>query len=337
MTGRTELLQMERARESLLEGILHLRRVATGVVRRRLRHAGLLCLAAAALPAAAQNAVVAQPGPEFPRYTVELIVFSYDPGARAGDEIFVPEVPAAGAYAEDEDAGVPVFSDRAEEPLSAPPAVTGLEEPLSAPPATGLEEPADTEISGFDDDLADIPLRTRIELTRLPPEQFAMNAIYDKLVALDAYRPIMRAAWTQTTPPQDASPSIRLRALGDPPPGLDGTVTLYQGRFVHLGLDLTFDARAAEAIASGAFGSERSATDRAIAQSGVASGALEGHRPDDRVPAYGDGRFEPGGPVSLPVRYRISEVRIIRDGEMRYYDHPRFGVIAKLTRVKEED
>jgi hypothetical protein len=35
--------------------------------------------------------------------------------------------------------------------------------------------------------------------------------------------------------------------------------------------------------------------------------------------------------------YRIQEDRIVRNGELRYYDHPKFGVIAKITRIEEEE
>ena len=42
-------------------------------------------------------------------------------------------------------------------------------------------------------------------------------------------------------------------------------------------------------------------------------------------------------PVSYPVRYRIEEDRIFRNGELRYFDHPKFGVLAKITRVEEEE
>lgn len=35
-----------------------------------------------------------------------------------------------------------------------------------------------------------------------------------------------------------------------------------------------------------------------------------------------------------PVRYRITEDRIFRNGELRYFDHPKFGALAKITRVE---
>ena len=40
--------------------------------------------------------------------------------------------------------------------------------------------------------------------------------------------------------------------------------------------------------------------------------------------------------MNSPVRYRIQEDRILRSGELRYFDHPKFGVLARITRVEEE-
>jgi len=37
------------------------------------------------------------------------------------------------------------------------------------------------------------------------------------------------------------------------------------------------------------------------------------------------------------VSYRIQEDRIFRSGELRYFDHPKFGVLAKVSRVEESD
>ena len=38
-----------------------------------------------------------------------------------------------------------------------------------------------------------------------------------------------------------------------------------------------------------------------------------------------------------PVKYTILEDRIFRNGEIRYYDHPKSGVLARITRVEEEE
>ncbi len=38
-----------------------------------------------------------------------------------------------------------------------------------------------------------------------------------------------------------------------------------------------------------------------------------------------------------PIRYRIFEDRIVKNGDVRYFDHPKFGVIAKITRFEEPE
>jgi hypothetical protein len=40
---------------------------------------------------------------------------------------------------------------------------------------------------------------------------------------------------------------------------------------------------------------------------------------------------------AAPLRYRIQEDRIFRSGELRYFDHPKFGVLAKVTRAEEDN
>lgn len=286
---------------------------------------------------------------KLPRFTVELIVFTYSDGASAGSEIFVPDPPAVDEYLQEDPERAPnadaeyVFSDVPGEAAGRPGNAPG-----EAVPA------GEAEITGLDANPADVPLRAMIELHLLEPEQYTLDGIYQKLVTLDAYQPIMRTAWTQTTPAEGASPAIQLRALGDPPPGLDGTIKLYQGRFVHLGIDL---ALAAEGDGVSPYNERRSATDRAIVYGDArvrGDDRAHGDEPprNDNEPmagdrvysdrdyngrSYGGSNDNTGGFFPEPVRYRISEVRIMKDGEIRYYDHPRFGVIAKLTEVQEDE
>ena len=54
---------------------------------------------------------------------------------------------------------------------------------------------------------------------------------------------------------------------------------------------------------------------------------------------YSDSRFGTGyEDVRVPaVQFRIQEDRIFKNGDLRYFDHPRFGVLAKITRVEEAE
>lgn len=228
------------------------------------------------------------------RYTVELIVFAYR-GTDPGNEIFVPEKPTLVPDAEEDlpaDVGQNTFGDA---PEVLPPGPGDADNP------DALDEPAAE--------------RERIELHLLDPGAYTMDDAYRTLERLDAYSPIMRAAWTQTTPPRDASPAVHLRALGSPPPELDGSVTLYRGRYLHLVVDLALDAK---------------------------TGGRQAATATDRLIAYGDGRVSGNddsaraGVERQPVRYRIFEDRIMKPGDIRYFDHPRFGVLAKVTRPKDD-
>lgn len=239
--------------------------------------------------------------PAPPRYTIEIIVFTYQDAASAGNEIFVPEnedglfedseLPSQDAAASQASRAVPVFDDRSPRPTAAV-----------------AEAERDTI-------LREIPERSRIELERVEPEAFQMQDTYRKLSTLDAYHPVLHIAWTQTTPDKDMSPRLPLRSLGETPLGLDGSIMLYHSRFLHLDVDLTMDA-SRDALRD-------SATDRL-----VAGGELPG-----QAVTYGDSDTDSA--TEPVVRYHIDEDRIMHDGDIRYFDHPRFGMLARVTPVEE--
>ena len=58
---------------------------------------------------------------------------------------------------------------------------------------------------------------------------------------------------------------------------------------------------------------------------------------DEPAFTFGDARLmydDEYQPEEGPVRYRIQENRILKNGDIRYFDHPKFGVIAKVTRIE---
>jgi hypothetical protein len=232
-----------------------------------------------------------------PPYAVELIVFTYRAADSGGNEIFVPDKPKLVPDAEEE------------LPAEVNQNVSG-DVPQEIP-----SDLPDAGSQGRTGTLSEqVPERERIELHLLEPDAYTMDDIYRTLERLDAYQPIMRAGWTQTTPPKEVSPAVHLRALASPPPGLDGSVTLYRGRYLHLVVDLALDADSGHPSTT--------ATDRLIAYG------------DDRV-RNDDGNPGMDAMLQQPVRYRIFEDRIMKVGDIRYFDHPRFGVIARVTRPEE--
>jgi hypothetical protein len=166
-----------------------------------------------------------------------------------------------------------------------------------------------------DDDPADIdlvtvrPLRRRhpdfigLEPLVLGEDQYTMQKVVEQLELLDAYHPILHVAWTQPGYPPNDTVALPVPAFAAAPPDLDGSFTLYLSRYLHLVVDLALTAPASAAEYTDEYGAVR--------------------------------EFEYAlPPLDGPVRYRIQEDRIVKDGEIRYFDHPKFGVVAKVQRVE---
>lgn len=241
------------------------------------------------------------------RYTVELVIFEYTNSALSGNEQFLPkDLPA---QRETGSMDLLTFGD--------PGSFYEPDMGLATDDADGVDDGSDMPQGDqpiVDEELEEIPshiIQTRLEV--LDPETHAMPDIYRQLVALDAYRPIMRAAWTQATYEEEQTLPINLRRLGNAPLRLDGTLMLYSSRFLHFVVDLTIESR------------------EEVLQ----------NRDDDDARYYGDRwsstRYGFGYEAqTVPIRYTISEDRIFRNGQIRYYDHPKFGVLARVTRIEEE-
>lgn len=279
---------------------LQLTRSFARFLLRFLAQAATLLLAGSALAQqqSVPNAVALEKEAEDTRrYAVEFIVFEYV-GTTSGDsEIFLPELPEP-VREEDQ------FLNDSTRP---PPADSG--------PVFGARSAMEFETSKpapMDEELVIIPTYEQAGLIVLTRDQYTMNGIYDKLDKLDAYRPLLHAAWSQPTLDKEATLPIKLRRLGNPPLRLDGTVTLYLSRFLHLVMDLSLEEKAPQRMSQ--------TNERARMLGDRQSQSAFGFRPEFVAPS---------------IFYRIQEDRIVRNGELRYYDHPKFGVVARITRVEE--
>ena len=263
---------------------------------------------------------------EIREYRVELIIFEHMDNTTAGTEVFMPdEVPETlfeDAFERESGIG-PEFGDarNADTPLP------GLPQESAETIAGGVADPLDGDVLGvelsntpeapleavnYDDiELFEIPTYEQAGLRVLSPTEFELVDVYEKLVRLDAYRPIVHTAWTQPTVAKEDTAPIALRRLGDPPLRLDGTISLYLGRFLHLVVDLELEDRAA-GLSSRTLGQQRSFG-------------------ESRWDLRRNNRFD-----TPSIYYRIKEDRILRNGETRYYDHPKFGVVATVSRVEKE-
>lgn len=289
----------------------------------------LALLTASVTPATGQqvvpgaSALDAEEEEEIRRYAVEVIIFEYTDRASAGTEIFDPDEPPL--LTEEE----LIFGDSppdarfdSGEMLSGPapaelvftdaPALDPLAPDQATLDGAVLADDTDVLLPPVEEvELVEIPTYEQAGLKILEPEEYVLNNAYERLQTLDAYRPIMRSAWSQPTLEKELSVPIKLRRLGNPPLRLDGTMTLYLSRFLHLVVDLELEEKAPQ----------------------------RNVMVDDRVRQFGDARSRFGinsSFASPSTFYRIEEDRIVRNGELRYFDHPRFGVLAKIWRIEEE-
>lgn len=173
----------------------------------------------------------------------------------------------------------------------------------------------------------------------LPDAQFGLPEAWQRMRNARAFLPIERHAWTQRDLRPASAAHLRLRnnrllqvllqpereeligseAMGDEPEQtsfvfgpardveptvmsfeepialyqLDGTVQLYQRRFLHLALDLRWTQM------------------------------------DDGSAARSGGLL----PETALRSFRLTETRRMRRGQLHYFDHPRFGVLARVVRA----
>jgi hypothetical protein len=243
--------------------------------------------AAAALMVSAAVAQAPQPpagGPPLPpRYEVEVLIFAhrtFDPSEERFDYApsgFGPEAPLREA---------PVFDDS----LLRPP----LEplEPLAAPPPP-MQEP----LPPSPEQLFAEQLAAALRVVPLRPDELKLGNEYRRLRAIAAYEPLLHVGWIQPGLAEAESTPFDLTTLGIVNPR--GTVRVHLSRFLHITLDLTYQAANAPVPATGTV----------------------------------DGLEE----IALAPQYRLRTTRSARSNELHYFDHPAFGVLVRVTPVPAQD
>ena len=203
-------------------------------------------------------------------------------------------------YAEPVSVGTEVFIPDIIEPPPEVPEGFMLDENGNLVPAAppGFDGEPEEEPLLTDAEVLDDPLAPVFEVVFTPDDQLTLGNYWDAFRRLDVYEPLLHGGWTQTALGEDAVMPIDLREFGILPDGLTGEFTLYLSRFLHLVVDLELLA------------------------------------PRDEQPYQYPGSEEES--LYAPLVYRIEENRIFRSEEVRYYDHPKFGVIAKIVRVEDE-
>ena len=161
-----------------------------------------------------------------------------------------------------------------------------------------------------DVEIVEVPTLADVEFRILQPSDLTMTAIHERLEKIDAYKPILWGGWSQAATGEDTTPTIPLRVLGRLPLNHDGILTMYLKNYLHLVVDLNMQQQVA---------------------------ALQPVYRQEK-PAYGpsgsNGNYELARSEYQTFIYRIQENRIFGSGQMRYFDHPKFGVLARIDRIE---
>ncbi len=285
-------------------------------------------------------------------YEVEIILFAFSDEAQQE-----AEQETRGAERWPGDPGLPGVEE-AIELAPAPFAVPG------AVPVAGGGEMAGEGAAAKATVSVAMPATPVVPYRRLPERALRLAAVAQRLSRADAYRPLLHWAWRQPAFPRGTpGTAVRIRwredaALvsledgmpGEAAPAVDERLAAPpRGEGMDTGMDsgLLPSGSAASGLAG-------AGTTGGLAGEGFSAGArapawLEGtltvsvnrylHLEADLLYDSGAPR-RPGGllgifsafaPEPAPHRFRLQQKRRMRSGELHYFDHPRFGLIALVT------
>ncbi|MCZ6732403.1 MAG: CsiV family protein [Gammaproteobacteria bacterium] len=125
-----------------------------------------------------------------------------------------------------------------------------------------------------------------------PDPNSDLSKAAEALEAGGDYLILTHRRWEQEAEPRSTAKWMRVGKPNLFESDLIGTMRFYQGRYLHIELELLFRDRSVAMVSSTA------------------------------------------GVVALPQVYRISEHRRIRNLEVNYFDHPKFGALVQVTPIQ---
>ena len=183
----------------------------------------------------------------------------------------------------------------------------------------------------------------------LPATELGLTAAANRLDRSSAYRVLLHVGWRQPGFPYDDAPAVHLgtqrglvsddRFAAAPGESVDGTVRVWRRRFLHVEADLAFGEIVAwlrrEAAAAGPAPPRIESGATPEAGPGPRVRAEEARAPRDATQAAG----EDGEPQAVrdvrPLRVaRLTRSLRLRAGRLYYIDHPLFGVLLNVKRLR---
>ena len=153
-----------------------------------------------------------------------------------------------------------------------------------------------------DYELIEIPTDKKILFQTLNKESLSLGAIYNRLNRLRVYEPIIWNGWEQLFLKRKDTSKINLRRLKNTLGEFTGTFELYEsiGGKARLSINIEMNEKDIKL----------SSTDEMQIEQ------------DDQQNIN----------TNIGIKYPLSDDKEIKHDELRYFDHPKFGVIAKITK-----
>ena len=165
--------------------------------------------------------------------------------------------------------------------------------------STDNVQPAINTSALNDTDLEEFISNDQVNLKLLRKNELSMKSIYDRLSRLSAYQPIVWGGWKQQIINKEKTPIINIKNLGHIPQEFKGTFQLYlsdQNRN-HLVVNLSM---------------------------------IENQETKEHIlNATNQNNFEKNQKIPH-IRYQIQDDKIMELNDIRYFDHPKFGIIVKF-------
>lgn len=228
------------------------------------------------------------------RYEIELIVFRHLDQSRN-----TPEIPAAGSLVHES----PLTLIPADDPAIS--FMKSLQYSVAGSYDSGVDTPILTDVAVSADEesteatISFYLMDPRAEFPDFVPisaEFMALGDMYEQLERLDAYAPIMHLGWIQTAREASEATPYRIGRAVREAGGVSGTITLYKQRYLHLELELSLDENRPNSVF-------------------YTREIIEDMRNTGRM------------------IHKLQESRRIRKPSSHYFDHPLFGVIARIEKV----
>jgi len=241
-----------------------------------------------------------------PRYEVEIIVFRYSDQNRNTEESWEPIVPELDEAKPDQIYGDPIDLMPSEANDFA---IDTSQDNVLIDPLLPIKASKPAAVETIDYILLDLTHQAP-ELVQLPDTALQLQAEFEQLQKLDAYQPALHLIWNQATHSKDQALPFEIPFTAVESSGISGSITLYKDRFVHLSLNLEMTEN----------------------QPQVSEAAIEDWW---REPISLSN--DPKGPADQkPLIFNLQESRRIRGSLLQYFDHPKFGLIARIKHIETQ-